>query len=153
MTKSKIPKTGSNMPFIPHLHSLLMNAALQVQTNHLNTFEKLGQMIWLSEFWVRQVRGFRYEDLRLLRFHLQMLNDEVWKPNNETYLKRKYQKNVATDKKSILWIMGLKFRNTKINILWKLALYNVMASLEPRAQWGHSEKNNSGWIRLYVSFF
>ena len=38
------------MPFIPHLHSLLMNAALQVQTNHLNTFEKLGQMIWLSEF-------------------------------------------------------------------------------------------------------
>ena len=50
MTKSKIPKTGSNMPFIPHLHSLLMNAALQVQTNHLNTFEKLGQMIWLSEF-------------------------------------------------------------------------------------------------------
>ena len=77
MAKSKIPKTGSNMPFIPHLHSLLMNAALQVQTNHLNTFEKLGQMIWLSEFWVRQVRGFRYEDLILLRFHLQMLNDEV----------------------------------------------------------------------------
>ena len=34
-------------------------------------------MIWLSEFWVRQVRGFRYEDLILLRFHLQMLNDEV----------------------------------------------------------------------------
>ena len=28
-----------------------------------------------------------------------------------------------------------------------------MASLELRAQWGHSETNKSGWIRLYASFF
>ena len=47
-----------------------------------------GKAIRPSEF---RVSGFRCEDVILLRFHLQMLNDKMIKPNNKTCLKYKYQ--------------------------------------------------------------
>ena len=43
---------------------------------------------WLfSEFWGK---GFRCEDLILLHFCLQVLNDKILKPNNKTCLKWEY---------------------------------------------------------------
>ena len=44
------------------------------------------KMIWLSEFWRS---GFKCEEFIPLCFHLQMLNDRILKPNNETCLKCK----------------------------------------------------------------
>ena len=67
-----------------------------------------GKMIRFSEF---RRSAFKCEDPITLRFHLQMLNDRMIKPNTETYLKCKYilkqitirkEKNVETDKKYIL---------------------------------------------------
>ena len=57
------------------------------------------------------IRDFRCRDLILFHFNLQMLNDKMLKPNNETCLQCKDQlkqitisreKNVASDKKYIL---------------------------------------------------
>ena len=67
-----------------------------------------GSLIGLSEFWSG---GFGCEDLILIHFCLQMLNDNKLKPTNEICLKRKYHlkqktitrgKNVATGKKRTL---------------------------------------------------
>ena len=59
-----------------------------------------------------------------------MLNNKTFKPNNETRLSCKYQlkqiynhTNVAADKKYILLKMGLKFRNLKCNILFKITYF------------------------------
>ena len=57
------------------------------------------------------IRDFRCRDLILFHFNLQMLNDKMLKPNNETCLQCKDQlkqitisreKNIASDKKYIL---------------------------------------------------
>ena len=54
------------------------------------------------------------------------------KPNNELYLKFKYQLkqitisrgiNVATEKKCVLWKMDLKFWNLEFNLLCKKAYF------------------------------
>ena len=47
-----------------------------------------GNMIGLSEFWGI---GFGLEDLTLLCFCLEILNDNMLKPTNEICLKCKYQ--------------------------------------------------------------
>ena len=71
-------------------------------------FLDFGKMIGLSEV---RGSGFRFEDLILLCFCLQMLIDKIFKANNEICLKCDYQlkqktisreKNVALDKKWIL---------------------------------------------------
>ena len=57
-----------------------------------------GNMIWPSEFWGS---GFGCEDLILLSFCLQMLNDNMLKPTNEICLKCKYhlsQKTIPREK-------------------------------------------------------
>ena len=46
------------------------------------------KMIQLSEF---EVSGLKCEDLKLLRFFLQVLNCKRLKPNDKTWLKCKYQ--------------------------------------------------------------
>ena len=56
---------------IPHFYSLIMKTFTLVETNHLETFQVFGKMIWLSEF---PVSGSRREDLILLNFYLQMLS-------------------------------------------------------------------------------
>ena len=53
--------------------------------------------------WVFWVSGFRSENLILLRFYLQMLNNKMLKPNNETYLKRKHQlKQITINRENIV---------------------------------------------------
>ena len=58
-----------------------------------------GNRTGLSEFWGS---GFRCEDLIILGFCLQMLNDKMLKPTNtETFLKCKYhlkQKIIGREK-------------------------------------------------------
>ena len=46
------------------------------------------KMIQLSEF---EVSGLKCEDLKLLRFFVQVLNYKRLKPNDKTCLKCKYQ--------------------------------------------------------------
>ena len=71
-------------------------------------------MIWLTEFWGS---GFRCEELILLHFCLQMLNDKILKSNNEICLKCEYQlKQKTTSREKNLqlivsaeWKMDLSF--------------------------------------------
>ena len=62
----------------------------------------------------------------------------------------KYRKNVTTDKKYILWKMGLRFWNPKLNHMFDKKCL-IKNPLELRGQWGHSGTNISGWIKLYAS--
>ena len=59
-----------------------------------------GKMIGLAEV---QVSGFRSEDLILLRFYLQIVNDKMLKPSNEACLKCKYQfKKITISREKML---------------------------------------------------
>ena len=78
-----------------------------------------GKTIWLPKC---QVTSSRCEDLILLHFYLQMLNDINVK-NSLDSLRCKYQlkqitktreKNVAPNKNCFLRKMGLKFQNPHI---------------------------------------
>ena len=81
MTKYKIKTTKdcSKIPFIPHFCSILTRATARAQTNHLETFYMFGKMIRLSE---SQRRGFKFEGLIPLCFHLQMSDDVILKSND-----------------------------------------------------------------------
>ena len=94
------------MPFIPHFYLFLMNTSIQVQISHLEAFQAFGNVVGPSEFWGS---GFRWEDLMLIRFCLQMLNNKMLKPNNEILLKCAYkldQKTIKLQliKRSIPWL-------------------------------------------------
>ena len=66
-----------------------------------------GNMIGLSDF---LESGFRYEDLILLRFCLQILNGEILKLNNEICLKSKYRlKQKIISKEKIMQLIKSAF--------------------------------------------
>ena len=120
------PKTDSKMTFISHFFPTL--------NEHLGLNQSFRGFLgdWIDD-WVFWVSGFRSENLIPLRFYLQMLNNKMLKPNNETYLKRKHQLKqitinreniVATEKMRILWKMGLKFWDPKFNLLCKIAFFD-----------------------------
>ena len=70
---SYILKTsGSEVLFIPHFYSPLIKISTFVDTNHLDTLQVFGEMIWLSQF---PVSGSGFEDVILLHLYLQMLNN------------------------------------------------------------------------------
>ena len=56
---------------------LSMKTSTLVETNHLETFQEFGNKIWLSRF---LVICSRCENLILIQFYLQILNDQMLKP-------------------------------------------------------------------------
>ena len=65
----------------------------------------------------------------------------------------KHRKNIANEKKFILWEMDFKFWNSKFNLLCKWGHFLIKNSnpLELRGQWGHFGTNKSGWVSLHAS--
>ena len=67
--------------------------------------------VWKDDSVFRfSVSGFRCEDLTLLRFYLQMLNDKMLKPNNKTCLKCKYRlKHLTISKEKLQQLIESAF--------------------------------------------
>ena len=66
-----------------------------------------GNVTGLSEFWSRNLRC---EDLMLLLFWVQMLNDKILKLNNKTCIKCEYQlKQKTLSRKKILQLIKSAF--------------------------------------------
>ena len=67
----------------------------------------------------------------------------------------KQRKNVATDKKCILWKINMNFPNPKFNLLFIITYILIQNKnpLELRGQWSHSVAYKISWIRLYALIF
>ena len=93
-----------------------------------------GKIIWLPKC---QVTSSRCEDLILLRFYLQMLNNinvkKLWDSLKCKYCLKQITKtrvkNVATNKNCILRKIGLKFQNPSYNTSCKTAFWNKQKRL------------------------
>ena len=109
-----------------------------------------GKTIWLPK---NQLTSSMWEDLILLHFYFQMLNDINTK-NSWDSLRCKYQikqitkireENGATNENCILRKMALKFQNLSFHILYKIAFWKSGWEGVDYMEWAAQVKGQPVW--------